>query len=417
MASIATNIWEFRATAGDANAGGGFDTASGGTDYSNQNSAQLQLTDLATSGIGVTTLTSATGGFTAAMVGNYIQIRSGTNLVTGFYRVTAYTDTNTVTIDRAADDGVGGVSGGSGDLGGALDILTDAFIEDVNAVIAGNTIYIKNDGTATMSTVSTARDGTAELPITIDGYNTTRGENPTGTDRPLLAFGASTLLLGDYFFCKNIRMTGTATAVASMNISSVFINCKITNSSVSSNRIAFNLNNTFTAAISCEGISTLGIAFELNNRQATAINCYAHDSATGIHLDNNDHDVLGCIIDTCTTGMLGDDSVGITISGNVIYNCTTGLTDGVGKSYNVYNNIFYSNTTAISWGTEQKINIFNYNLYDDNGTDVVNVTKGDNAVSGDPLFTNAAGGDFTLGTGSAALDVGFDVNGVGGVVV
>ena len=70
---------------GDDNNGGGYRTTDPNTDYSLQTSAQLTVTDGATSGIGVTTLTSATGGFTSAMVGNVVHIYSGTNLTDGWY--------------------------------------------------------------------------------------------------------------------------------------------------------------------------------------------------------------------------------------------------------------------------------------------------------------------------------------------
>ena len=83
MALAATTVWEVRSTGNDNN-GGGYNTAAGTTDYSQQNSPQLGLTDLATPGAGSTTLTSAVGGFTAAMVGNIIQILSGTNFTAGF---------------------------------------------------------------------------------------------------------------------------------------------------------------------------------------------------------------------------------------------------------------------------------------------------------------------------------------------
>jgi hypothetical protein len=117
MAIDATTIWEFRATNGSATNGLNPGTS---VDYSDQNSSQLSLTDCATSGIGVTTLTSATGGFTAAMEGNVMYLHTGTNLTDGWYQITGYTDTNTIALDRAPDDGVGGVSAGDCEVGGAL---------------------------------------------------------------------------------------------------------------------------------------------------------------------------------------------------------------------------------------------------------------------------------------------------------
>ena len=58
--------WEIRQDGSDLN-GGGYKRTAGTTDYSQQAAAQLALTDLACASN--TTLTSATGGFTAAMVG------------------------------------------------------------------------------------------------------------------------------------------------------------------------------------------------------------------------------------------------------------------------------------------------------------------------------------------------------------
>lgn len=90
-----------------------------GANYADADAAVLSLTDFATSGAGSTTLTSATGGFTSAMVGNCIRIASGTNFQAGYYFVTAYTDANTVTLDRTPTSGGAG-TGGTGRLGGAF---------------------------------------------------------------------------------------------------------------------------------------------------------------------------------------------------------------------------------------------------------------------------------------------------------
>ena len=61
-ALTADAAWEVRPTNGLNTNGACYDTGGAGTDYSQQNAAQLSLTDLATSGAGVTTLTSVTGG-------------------------------------------------------------------------------------------------------------------------------------------------------------------------------------------------------------------------------------------------------------------------------------------------------------------------------------------------------------------
>ena len=82
--------------------------------------AELSLTDCATASAGSTTLTSSTGGFTAAMVGKYYKYFYWDKYYCWFlrnYRLYRY---KYFTIDRAIDDGVGGISGATGKVGGAL---------------------------------------------------------------------------------------------------------------------------------------------------------------------------------------------------------------------------------------------------------------------------------------------------------
>lgn len=89
---------------------------------SNEVATMLSITDGATAGVGITTLTSVGGGFTAAMVDKYIYLKSGTNLTVGWYKITGHTDTNTITLASAPDDGGGGVSGAVGEVGGVIKI-------------------------------------------------------------------------------------------------------------------------------------------------------------------------------------------------------------------------------------------------------------------------------------------------------
>jgi hypothetical protein len=104
-------VFEVRNGGSDTN-GGGFVTGSGGTDYSQQNSPQLSLTDAVCAA--TTTVTSATGGFTAAMVGSIIYLDNGGTC--DWYEIKTRVDTNTITIDRAGPS----ASGLTLNVGGAL---------------------------------------------------------------------------------------------------------------------------------------------------------------------------------------------------------------------------------------------------------------------------------------------------------
>jgi|TARA_R100000149_G_scaffold31449_1_gene12086 hypothetical protein len=183
MAITADAQWWIRTDGNDLN-GAGFDSTIGGygTNYSDQAAAQLTLTDLATSGAGSTTLTSSTGGFTSAMVGNAIQIVSGTNVTNGYYFVTGYTSSNSVTVDRAPDNGGGGISSGNGKLGGAWAspefVIGTAATTTPSPLVAGNTVNIRGSGTDnpsspdyTFSTYRQLTSGTTNNYIKFVGYN------------------------------------------------------------------------------------------------------------------------------------------------------------------------------------------------------------------------------------------------------
>ena len=76
MAFTATTEWDVRTTGSDSN-GGAFDTASTGTDYSQRDTPLISYTDLVI-GSTNTQLTSAANPFTAAHVGNIINVTGGT---------------------------------------------------------------------------------------------------------------------------------------------------------------------------------------------------------------------------------------------------------------------------------------------------------------------------------------------------
>lgn len=175
MAISAATIWRVRKNGSDTLCSGLFDpTVSGaGTDYTDQDTAQLAITDLACAGSPWTTLTSATGGFTSAMIGNGIYIASGTNFTAGRYIITGRADTNTITVDRAAG-ATGACSSGVAKIGGALANPMSILLTGVYGAVAGNVVYIRgegaNDPVNVDYTVSTgaANDGRG---LTYIGYN------------------------------------------------------------------------------------------------------------------------------------------------------------------------------------------------------------------------------------------------------
>ena len=102
MALPATMVGEIRSLATNANQGGWFDGAQG--------TPLLSPTDLVCAK-GGTTVTSATGGFTAAMVGHALVVTGGTNFRLGQCTILTRADTNTITVDISPCPNAAGTGG------------------------------------------------------------------------------------------------------------------------------------------------------------------------------------------------------------------------------------------------------------------------------------------------------------------
>jgi hypothetical protein len=303
MALHPDTIWEVR-TGGNNENGGGFHDRVPGTsiDYTQQNAPQLDLTDLACAGAGVTTITSVVGGFTAAMVGNIIKFHAGANFLTEFFEIVTVNSGNSVTLDRTPATGVG--ANGHGKVGGGqinMDLI------DV-VVIGGNTIYIENGNYAAHPAVTFGATPLGPYPVatpvTIWGYNTTRTSRPIGVNRPILQLGANqfTVMHGNIQI-RNLAFEGTANGVISLGATNVsvpftrlFNNCKFRNlSAVAGDRCCiYSAGGTIgtwpSLFIDCEfsgttGVATpIGIQTTLSGRSLAVFNCYFHDLAYGMQL-------------------------------------------------------------------------------------------------------------------------------------
>lgn len=414
MAIDSKGLWEFRAASGSADNGGGFANLDPGTsvDYSNQNSPELVITDGATAGIGSTAFSTANGGLTAAMAGNIVYLQTGTNLVDGWYQFTVIIDTNNATLDRAPDDGVGGVSGADGNVGGALDIFTATFMNDTTLVVPGQTIYIKNDGTMTLTgAMAVTNDGTSVNPFVLEGYNASRGDKPTGNNRPLIAGAANNFYFDNYWKIKYARVTTTTSLGLRADVDSCIENCSVMNSSGSVDRSALEAGSSTTKIYKCEGVSTNGDAVNLAGGSSIFFS-YLHDSNIGVRFGGDFCKAMNNLIDTSITGISDGGTAGLDgqiIINNTIYNSTTGISSNDGSGWGVFSNLIDNCTTGASWTTEQGINCFDNNQWSNNGTDVVNVTKGSNALTQNVTLTDPANGDFTLPSGAGAIGAGMQV--------
>jgi hypothetical protein len=201
LAVIPANTqWNLRTDGVDTN-GGGFVTGGSGTDRSQQAAAFCTSADLATTG---TAATSVLCPFSAASVGNIIQITAG-GCTAGFYQVVSVAVV-TATLDRTA----GTSTGCTFALGGAL--LTPAKALAAVGAVNVATVHVKS-GTYTITAVL---DITTSNPAQMiwEGYGTTYGDGGTP---PLITTATNSTKIWKVsasnpggFTLRNISMSNTA---------------------------------------------------------------------------------------------------------------------------------------------------------------------------------------------------------------
>lgn len=173
MAINPTAIWRVRPSGSNAN-GGGYDPgiASPGTDYSQQNAAQVTFdgVTITASTAGVSDTITITGYTPAATdVANAVQISGGVNFIVGFYYIVS-TGVGTWTLDRNCTTGAGSaMTGAMG--GGWADFWTNVTTGKA-ALVPGNTVYILGSGTPNPSAYSYDYVPTINIASVFGDYST-----------------------------------------------------------------------------------------------------------------------------------------------------------------------------------------------------------------------------------------------------
>jgi hypothetical protein len=382
----AGGVWECRGTGTsgpglDTN-GGGIDAALVVTDYSQSNTPILSETDLATTGV-VTTLTSATGGFTAAMVGNYIHINSGTNFTVGWYEITARASSNSVTLDRAPSTAAG--VAGVGSVGGALatlGTLSGAMVASNKAFCTG--VFTANTATAIVFNQTVTPSATAPMTRLI-GYGSTRGDSVHAT----LALTTNTGQNG--IFCNG----------NGISIEQVDIDCASLGTSVGIMMYQYGLvRNCKVANFTTRGIVTASVGYdqviecEVTGGIAGAAAAIDPSSAGGAYFN-----VLRCNVhdNACVGIKLGNDQDAI---GNLVTNNSGGLSDGIVCTHlcKVLGNTIHGNgrdgirmTTSNLHGIQWRNNILTNNggfgINNSSGTDLLAMAETD----GNAYYLNTGG--------------------------
>lgn len=187
MSLATTTVWEVRPTGNDQH-GGGFNSARGGTDYSQQDAAQVDFNQpgnaFSSTAVDSATISidSLTALFTAAMVGNIIYVNGGTNAVVGRYEIVTFVSSTSVTLDRSPSTPGTQMTGATGYLGGSVATLGQI----ASDVVGSNTVWVKEANYNLASEVLLAQSVTPSNTVKrtkLWGYGTTRGDKgrPTFT--------------------------------------------------------------------------------------------------------------------------------------------------------------------------------------------------------------------------------------------
>ena len=346
-------VYEIRFTGDDTQAGY-FNPSqtSAGTDYSQQDAAQVSYTDLVVDHTTNTKVTSAGNPFTSAHVGNGLRINSGTGWTTGLYEVVSVTG-STATLDRspAAVDS----TDGTGKLGGAIATPGLAF----GSIIAGNTVWLKYSASTYNITSSTANVSGGRLstnvggqsrtqPFIFQGYDVTRGD--LTSNRPTIKAAVNSIIMlvinGDMTRVSNIIFDrGTATGIDCVDVNGTGVTvfrCR----AKADNLYGF-LGTDGVCFIGCEAVNgTASYGFNLSTSNALFCVCKGWNGIGGF---SNGRSALYCV----ATGITGDGfnmtngDNGTTWLGNVAYNNTGSgfnFNNGTGGAVAVVNCIAYGHT-------------------------------------------------------------------------
>jgi hypothetical protein len=403
-----TAVWRSRPSGSNAN-GGGFDAGIAGaaTDYSQQNAAQASGS--AGTATGTTTFSdSVAAAFTAAMVGNCIQITVGSGFTPGWYFVTAFTNSTTVTLDRSPGTGTVAVW----NLGGGwADFWTNT--SSSGPLVPGNQVLILGSGTPTPSSytydyvfsalTSVAGDLTngnilfANDPAT-PGYKAppdASGGMPVIQCNAYWNVSTNTLIKGLYWVFSGTSANQGVVYCGANTVTA--IGCVFDQFGYDTTCVA----GDGASLISCELFSSVTPGSNGSNAAAglieNVLQCNIHDTVGGGWAS-----WYGFVINTIVAKCRG---YGIGLRGGSIMNCTIDGNLGNGIEFygdlaiygQVYNNLISNHTQPGTYGmtvdagtaaTNDRIKGFiDYNVYYNNSTDV-------NAISYGPHDTHGGSNPF-----------------------
>ena len=429
MALSSNSVWEVRPATGSDTNGGGFDPSvtSPGTDYSQQDSANIAFTDLVIDASNSAKATSSLNPFTSAHVGNFLNITSGTGFTAGIYVVQSVA-AGVATFDSSL--GSTSSTGGHGNLGGALASLppTTQF---------WGTIYLKG----TLTYTSDFTQVTNNRYFNLYGYGSSRGDNTQATIQTSTASkNFFTLQYQGIIRVYNIVFHNTGSTPGycfaggggfpAVEDACIFDNCVFDGYSHAFAQISTGGPGSlsFCVFVNCEMKNCTGAAVPIYTvLMMLFVGCYIHDNASDGVAAQNSSSLQQVVFSDCVIkgnagrgiyfGASNQANPSISVLDCVICDNTShgiDLTDtgsnGNNKFLTIANTIFYANG---GYGVKGNLvsPTFTFgraNAYGANTSGAsLNLISlpGDVTLTSDP-FTNRTVGDFTLNStagGGAAL--------------
>lgn len=282
MAISSAAVVEVRLNGNDTNGGGWVtgSSASGGTDWSQQDTPQYSVTDAVTAGS--TIITSATAGFGTDVVGNLAYVQGGGGAVSSaWYQIISRTNATTIVVDR-----VTGLTAGTSTtlkIGGAL--ASPAQAANI-ATVAGQIVFIKYYSSASYtvtSSISNVPNGCVSGANTTvySGYDTTRSVYNLNANRPTVKFSSAlsgvnifTNVNSVYYIQSLILDANNIATGRCAQMSGEYFYVKALNGVTA----GLSQNSVTGRAILCEVSSCTAIPLNTN----AANFCYVHDNSAGI---------------------------------------------------------------------------------------------------------------------------------------
>lgn len=446
IASVASNAATLTASAGNATlydgtqankvstATGCATTASptggvGGIDFSNQDAPEITYTDLVIDGTTNTDFTSAGNAVNKRLIGNYINVTSGTGFTVQRVEVVSTTGTK-ATCDKSL--GTLSSTGGNGKMGGALASPGMAFRRDNSAPgawAAANDVFLQSGTYTLLSSTANVSTGTVNIPVTsgdntnlnvFEGFGTIPCDRGTAPTISAGAIGSITVVNSSVArtAIRNINVNGNSqTAVVGFTLGagqSFLESCNVSNCT----GIGIACNAAASMALKCTatGCSSASGAFSIING-AGALFCEAYsNTCRGFSVGGEVH---GCLsyansgassdgfngserITNCVAYNNGQHGFNVTSTGAVLVNC---IAEGHAAGYGFISGQLSVNILLLNCAG------YNNNSGNVDTTTIATATTGFVTNTTGSFFTNAGSGDFSLNNttnqGKLARGTGF----------